>query len=203
MPKGIESLEVVLLFVVMLALSAGLGVAKDAKEPTPPVKIAGFDYSYIDRGQIHMNVCRVSDCIPGSKVSYTLFGRETNPDYEQFRDMQQKVAEYLQQQAPSGTTVKIEKQERKTDQLGTSFTSSRVLQSPTGQKMFTTSTTLFTKTMTISVISSSADKAMVATNSERFWAALLERVKVLKRTGVPGNNRDRRAARFASRFAAF
>ncbi len=203
MPKSIASLKVVLLFLAMLGLSAGFGVAKDVKEPNPPFEIAGFDYSYYASGQIHMNVCRENDCIPGSKVSYTLFEPETNPDYQQFTFMQQKVAEYLQEQAPAGTTVKIEKQERRTDQLGTTFTSSRVLQSPDGKKLFTTSTTLFMKTMSISVISSSVDKAMVTTNGKLFWAALLARIKVLKQTGMPGDNQDRRLAGIASRFAFF
>lgn len=173
MARGIEKLAAALFALIMLAVSTQYTLATDGENLEPPIKIRGFEYTYVARGQIHMNICRDAGCVPGSKVSYTLYAPDPNPDYEEFKLMQNMVAEHMQKRAPKGTVVKITEQKRAKDKLGTTFTNLRRITSAKGQKVFVKSTTMYTEKITLSVISSSEHKDTMNANAALFLIGLL------------------------------
>ncbi len=138
-----------------------------------PVSVEGFDYKFVPRGRVHMNFCRAKKCVPGSKVSYTLFGPDKNLDFDNFKRGQKQVASHLQKRAKKGVRITLEKAERTKDRLFTIFTSYRKMQSANGSKLFTMSTVVYGSNLTISIISSSKTKKVVEANRAIFLVGLM------------------------------
>ncbi|MDH3742854.1 MAG: hypothetical protein OER56_14780, partial [Hyphomicrobiales bacterium] len=83
---------------IALILTGATGQIAFAQQE-PPIKIKGFAYRFIERGQIHMNDCARSSCVAGSKVSYTIGAPDGKPDFKRFKDNQKAIAAYLKTQA--------------------------------------------------------------------------------------------------------
>ena len=165
--------KVVLLACVIISFSTEISSAQTPSAPQPPVTIGGFSYNFIPRGRIHMFVCRNPACVLGSKVSYSLFSPSSNPDFEQFKLAQEQVLSHLRARSPTGTTIKLGKIERTSDQLLTIFTGYREIEWANGSKLFTKSTQIYNEHITISLISSSEEEQAAETNGAQFLAGLL------------------------------
>lgn len=108
-----------------------------AEDGNPPITIGSFAYSFIKRGGIHMNVCREASCVPGSRVSYVLYGRTGKPDFEEFKLTQGKVFSALKARASEGVTMNLSPAERSSDETFTIYTSVREARSVDGETLFT------------------------------------------------------------------
>jgi hypothetical protein len=154
--------------------------AQAVRQPEPPVAIGGFHYEFLPKGKIHKFYCEAPKCVPGSTVSYTLYAPEKNPDFERFKNDAKTVVTYLSSRLPAGATLELGPQEKSEDPLFTTFDSTRVLQLATGVEEVTLSTLVFTKNVTISVISSAENGETAATNKAGFLIGLLTWSEALK-----------------------
>lgn len=139
----------------------------------PPIRISGFVYRYIERGQIHMYFCQQANCGPGSKVSYTFYGPVSDPDFEAFQHTQEQVFSLLKASLPEGTKMTLREPARISDDVHTMFSSTREIQPRSGSGVITMSNLVFAKNITISVISSAEDEVMARRNAARFLISLL------------------------------
>ena len=139
----------------------------------PPIRISGFVYRYIERGQIHMYFCQQASCGPGSKVSYTFYGPVIQPDFEAFQHTQQQVFSLLKASLPESTKMTLREPARISDDAHTMFSSTREVQPRGGSGVITMSNLIFSKNITISLISSAADEDMAKRNAARFLMSLL------------------------------
>jgi len=162
-----------LLAFLIAGLSSQHSFAQNASPQKPPVTISGFEYQFLQKGEIHMNVCRHQQCIPGSKVSYIVYAAEENPDFEQFILYQKQLEDLLNSRAPKGTITKFDTPQQETNELFTLFFNTREQRLVNGTKLFTRSSYIYRKNMTISLISSSAEKDVVGANSVLFLTGLL------------------------------
>ncbi len=171
---GLANYIMIALFVlVAVGLPTPPAWAQDAKQSKPLFSVDGFDYQFIPRGRIHMNVCQQTSCVPGSRVSYTLYAPEPNPSFEQYKLSQDRVATQLRARAPQGTKFVFGTPEQTRDDVFTTFTNTREIHNPNGTKMFTKSTLLHAEAATISLVSSSEDKEAVETNRALFMLQLM------------------------------
>lgn len=170
MPRLIDCLRSVALAITVACLPVGATVAQDSE---PPVTIGGFEYRFIPKGQIHMNLCRADSCGPGSKVSYVLYAPVENPDFDSFKRSQDRTVAALQARAREGTTITLEAPEQSRDELMTVFSIFREMRPESGKVLVTKSSAFFLKTITISVISSSTDKKTADANSALFTLGLI------------------------------
>lgn len=165
-----------LAFVVCMASGSAVTAQQD-----PPISISGFKYSYHETGGIHMNVCEGENCVPGSKVSYTLHAPEPEPDFEWFKSFQSSLEATMKAKLPKGTVVKFDEPKQESTDRFTLFTNTRMQKDPDGTVRYTKSTFLFTKAVTISLISSSDDEGVIVANYGLFligllaWSAALEK----------------------------
>lgn len=120
-----------------------------------------------------MNVCREVSCVPGSRVSYVLYGRTGKPDFEEFRVTQGKVFSALKARASKGVTMILTPAERSSDKTFTIYTSVREARLENGETLFTKSTLIYRKSTTISVISSAKDMKTTDANRALFMAGLM------------------------------
>ncbi len=145
-----------------------------------PVSVKGFDYKFIPSGRIHMNSCRAKKCVPGSIVSYSLFGPDRSLDFDGFKIGQQRATAYLQKRAKKGVKITLEKANRTKDRIFTIFTSYRKTQPVTGSKLYTLSTVVYGKKLAISIISSAKTKKVVEANRAIFLIELMALDQVIK-----------------------
>lgn len=146
-----------------------------AQKPSkdPPVAISGFEYQFIASRKIHMNVCKRASCAVGSRVSYITGGPNPNPDFAAFKRNRKSINAALSARAPAGTTFNFGDPTRKKDKLFTLFVATREQSSPNRPTLFVKSTEMYSKNVTIHVISSSTVKEAVDVNSNLFVGALL------------------------------
>lgn len=165
--------NIALFILMVVGLPAQSAWTQDAKQPKPIFSVDGFDYKFFSSRKIHAYFCRAPNCIPGSKVTYTIYGPEKNPDFEQYKLMQKRVQGHLSARASEGTQFTFEEPEQSTNELFTIFTNVREKRNADGSKLFTKSTVLFAKTITISLISSSDNKDAVEANRALFMINLM------------------------------
>lgn len=158
---------------LMASLMAGLLPQLALSQENPPVRIGAFEYQYVPENRIHMNFCRVQECVPGSKVSYILYPPVQDPDFEEYKQSQKTVLSALKEHAPKGVTIIVGEPKRVQNEIWTSFSTSRETRSADGQQVFTTATLIYTKYVAISLISSSPVKAAVEGNGSAFVVGLI------------------------------
>ena len=164
----------------LFALSTQAEAEQKSSNPKPPIAIGGFAHEYLSRGQVHMNVCRQSSCVPGSKVSYQIYSPDGKPNFEDFKLVQKKVASHFKARAPKGTKLKFGKPTREKDRLFTTFTNYREMHFAGGAKQFTKSMVIYAEKVTISLISSSSRKKTAEANSDLFLIGLMTWSQTLK-----------------------
>src|SRR5215470_1766368 len=148
--------------------------AAPASPEMPPVAV-GPEWAY-ERlaGDVHMFVCRESACVPSSKVSYRLYGRNDTMTLEQFRRQQEHVVKVLQEHAPPGTHIEIlEVHGDEGSGLPRTFTSRRLIANSSGAKEFITSSLLLGMAGAASLVSSSPDEEASSANEVIFARAVM------------------------------
>lgn len=120
-----------------------------------------------------MNICRQASCVPGSRVSYVLYGRTGKPDFEEFKVTQGKVFSALKARASKSVTMNLAPAERSSGEVFTIYTSVREARLENGEALFTKSTLIYRESTTISVISSAKDMKTTDANRALFMTALM------------------------------
>ena len=166
-----------------LGLQAPDAAAQRVDQPKPPVVLEGYGYEYLPRGQVHKFYCEVPECVPGSKVSYTLYAPEKNPDFEKFKSDAKYILDYMESRLPPGATITLGQQEKTEERLFTTFTSTRTMQLANGVEQVTVSTLVYTTNFTISVISSAENRETAETNKAGFLVGLLTWSETLNQQG--------------------
>ncbi len=164
---------VVLLLLLFVCLSPEIGWAQKTSNEKSGIAVGGFEYKFIPERRMHMYLCQVQKCLSGSKVSYILFAPTDKPNFEEFKFVQKTVVSRLQSRAPQGVVITSEEPERTQDQLFEVFTNTREKLFPNGSKMITKSINLYSKHITISLISSANNKEAADANSAQFMLVLM------------------------------
>jgi hypothetical protein len=172
-------------------MAAGLGLSapstdaqptrtKTRQTANPPITIGGFDYKYYQNRRMHMNFCVKSSCLKGSKVSYIFFRPSPPPAFARFVQDRKKLAQVLKARLKKGYTMTFDVPRKDRNDLYTLYSQVRHETAPDGRKYHVLSNMIYTKNVTISLISSSLDSKIYKKNRDRFVAGLLLWIGTLK-----------------------
>ena len=160
--------------------------AQSTKWRLTPVKIDGFQYRYIAKAKLHMNICKSPQCGRGSKVSYIFLKNNTNPNFKTYVKNRKQIANILRQRAPNGSTLEFAKPKVRKNTFATVFSQLRKATNANGQVLYTMSTSIHTPIKTISLISSSRTYEHVKANRSKFGVALTKMIRTT--LGLPIKN---------------
>lgn len=180
MVRSFERLTSLLAAVLVFGLAIHPGLAQNRANTKPPITIGGFVHQFLPRGEVHMNVCKKRECVPGSKVSYTLAAPEKNPSFEGFTRFQKQLAERFKQLSPEGVSYRFGAPKRESNELYDAFVTYREARAEDGALMVTKSTFVFLDTVTLNIISSSTSKKQADANYAMFLVGLLAWSKALE-----------------------
>ncbi len=160
--------------------------AQDTKLQLSPVKIEGFQYRYIAKAKLHMNVCKKPACGRGSKVSYIFLRKVDQPNFQTFSNNRKRIANILRQRTPAGTSLEFSKPKVRKNAVITVFSQMRKATNANGQVHYTMSTVVHTPINSISLISSSPIKKHAQANRSKFGVALTKMIRA--NLGLPATN---------------
>jgi len=180
MVRSFGILTFVLAAVLLFGPAIHPSLAQSGANTKPPITIGGFVHQFLPEGAVHMNVCKKRDCVPGSKVSYTLAAPEKNPNFEGFTRFQKQLAERFKQLSPEGVSYRFGAPERESNALYNAFVTYREARATDGALMITKSTFVFLDKVTLNIISSSTSKKQADANYAMFLVGLLAWSKALE-----------------------
>lgn len=152
-------------------------------QTAPPIIIEAYKYHYNPEIRAFINDCREQSCVLGSKVSYILNPPQANPDFEQYRELHNDIRADLEKRAvESGMTVVMDEPQQERNETGTIFSSFREVRLADGRQIFSKTSVIYTELVTITLISTSPDRAAIESNARGFIFGLVSWSKVhLKR----------------------
>ena len=151
--------------------------AQSLKQQIMPIKIDGFEYRYIAKAKLHMNICKNAQCGQGSKVSYIFLPKVDNPSFKTFSNDRKRIAYILRQRAPAGTSFEFSNPKLRKNSFATVFSQLRKTTNSNGQVLFTMSSVIHTPINSVSMISSSTNRKNVTANRATFGVAITKMIR--------------------------
>jgi hypothetical protein len=159
------------LFLSMSVLTAATAQVTPQRAPFP---VEGWRYTVPSAG-LHMHECLQTRCQPGARVSYRV--RVAAPDrtmtLETFKDMRRRIETELRQRLPAGSLLQAEEPTGGDTGPVRILRSRRVETRADGASVTTLAILFIGRTMTVDLVSSSADPSVVDANAQTFLALIV------------------------------
>jgi hypothetical protein len=159
---------------LFLSMSALTGAAAQAPPQRAPFPVEGWRYARPD-SDLHMHECIQTRCQPASRVSYRI--KIGPPDramtLDMFKDARRRIETELRQRLPAGSLLQAEEPTGGDTGPVRILRSRRVETRADGASVTTLAILFIGRTMTVDLLSSSADPSVVDANAQTFLALIV------------------------------